>query len=357
MQFGTFRTLTASMLRSSLVHSEGRAMKITCQAAAGIMPLVVIFAAPGLAHAAVVVPPSYSVEAEVVGAYSQNGSTALYNPGPNSVGEVGSARLGGGLANGYALAGPFGGGAVLASVWFGPSTVTLTSGSISEDVESSVNYTIQVNGPSGYVVPLHIDAILSAAKVTATDLSGHPIQVVDYGGGQFGLATDTGFYRVGASAGIQIAQYYYNTSIFQYVQYSGGTWGVDSTLNTVINGNSFPTYDIKAKGVELDQIINVLPNTDINVSLYANALLDYSFGGDDPQYATTSAEVDPVFTIADPVLASLYTINGVPEAVAPVPEPATWAMMICGFGLVGTLARRRRNLEQRRCQIQTVWST
>lgn len=29
----------------------------------------------------------------------------------------------------------------------------------------------------------------------------------------------------------------------------------------------------------------------------------------------------------------------------PVPEPATWAMMILGFGLVGGVLRRRRNLE------------
>ena len=30
-----------------------------------------------------------------------------------------------------------------------------------------------------------------------------------------------------------------------------------------------------------------------------------------------------------------------PEAVAAVPEPATWAMMIGGFGLVGVALRRR----------------
>ena len=28
-------------------------------------------------------------------------------------------------------------------------------------------------------------------------------------------------------------------------------------------------------------------------------------------------------------------------AVAPVPEPGTWAMMILGFGLVGGMMRRR----------------
>ncbi|MFA7439489.1 MAG: PEPxxWA-CTERM sorting domain-containing protein [Sphingomonadaceae bacterium] len=30
-----------------------------------------------------------------------------------------------------------------------------------------------------------------------------------------------------------------------------------------------------------------------------------------------------------------------------IPEPATWAMMIAGFGLVGTAARRRRDASVR----------
>jgi hypothetical protein len=29
----------------------------------------------------------------------------------------------------------------------------------------------------------------------------------------------------------------------------------------------------------------------------------------------------------------------------PIPEPATWAMLIAGFGLVGTAARRRPALQ------------
>ncbi len=45
----------------------------------------------------------------------------------------------------------------------------------------------------------------------------------------------------------------------------------------------------------------------------------------------------------DPAYAPLYTLEGLPEgAVAAAPEPATWAMMAVGFGLIGGLMWYRR---------------
>lgn len=38
------------------------------------------------------------------------------------------------------------------------------------------------------------------------------------------------------------------------------------------------------------------------------------------------------------------TIDFTPSSMGAVPEPATWSMMILGFGLVGTMARSRRRL-------------
>lgn len=35
-------------------------------------------------------------------------------------------------------------------------------------------------------------------------------------------------------------------------------------------------------------------------------------------------------------------VQGLPGSLGGIPEPATWAMMLMGFGLVGTLARRGR---------------
>lgn len=46
-------------------------------------------------------------------------------------------------------------------------------------------------------------------------------------------------------------------------------------------------------------------------------------------------------TPADKITAGFGTYSLVPIASAPLPEPATWAMMVVGFGLIGATMRRR----------------
>ena len=47
-----------------------------------------------------------------------------------------------------------------------------------------------------------------------------------------------------------------------------------------------------------------------------------------------------------PTAAIHKVIAGRVEQILAVPEPATWAMLITGFGLVGTALRRRERLAQ-----------
>ncbi len=54
------------------------------------------------------------------------------------------------------------------------------------------------------------------------------------------------------------------------------------------------------------------------------------------------AYVDPVITIAPGVTGFTLFSSGPPMGAGAVPEPASWALMLAGFGAVGGLARRRR---------------
>lgn len=83
----------------------------------------------------------------------------------------------------------------------------------------------------------------------------------------------------------------------------------------------------------------------------------YAVGDDETNFNTTSTTtytIDQTRTGTDTYLTSRqYTLTGlVPSAgggggVGGVPEPASWAMLIAGFGLVGATARRRRKTEGR----------
>ncbi len=65
--------------------------------------------------------------------------------------------------------------------------------------------------------------------------------------------------------------------------------------------------------------------------------------------ACTAVPAFAISSVSGPVAQSLpasVSSGGVSPMLASgvVPEPATWAMMIAGFGLVGAMVRRRRLL-------------
>ncbi|WP_243453749.1 PEPxxWA-CTERM sorting domain-containing protein [Sandaracinobacteroides saxicola] len=95
--------------------------------------------------------------------------------------------------------------------------------------------------------------------------------------------------------------------------------------------------------------------TEVRVFSDANDLL-WSSGVITPP-ATGHLLVSPGVSFAGGLTVNLYsrTVFGIDQiryttapTVAPIPEPGTWALMIAGFGLVGsTLRRRRRSLMPR----------
>jgi hypothetical protein len=85
--------------------------------------------------------------------------------------------------------------------------------------------------------------------------------------------------------------------------------------------------------LSLNQTIDVAPDTDIVVTMFASSNI-ISFAGNGRR--SSGVLLDPLFDIA-PEYASLYTLVGLPEgtASAAVPEPTTWAMMVVGFAGLG----------------------
>jgi hypothetical protein len=86
---------------------------------------------------------------------------------------------------------------------------------------------------------------------------------------------------------------------------------------------------------------SVMANQINTVTLFASGYVNGTSSGHVDIYA------DPVFSFAEPVDGySLSFSNGVGNSVvtdslAGVPEPASWALMIAGFGLAGAALRRR----------------
>lgn len=91
---------------------------------------------------------------------------------------------------------------------------------------------------------------------------------------------------------------------------------------------------------DADRVFYMQPSKTYYVEMLASAGVTAS-----PNNAHAEAMVDPTFTILGDYALN-YRVMGVPGGdttppTNPVPEPASWAMMIAGFAAVGSMMRRR----------------
>ncbi|MCW5625569.1 MAG: PEP-CTERM sorting domain-containing protein [Burkholderiales bacterium] len=99
---------------------------------------------------------------------------------------------------------------------------------------------------------------------------------------------------------------------------------IDFTAN---GGDGFP---FPALDVDFENLPNTITYQEALANYIAASVEDGGLGG--------------LITAARYGAASPFDDAGrlVDRAIAPVPEPATWAMMFGGLGIIGWLARRRR---------------
>lgn len=132
------------------------------------------------------------------------------------------------------------------------------------------------------------------------------------------------------------------------VQASGGATigiGAASNVNVALGTSPGFDYDQSYSGT---QSFFARPG-DVNVvDLQASANLDGDsshFGGYVSAYADPYITIDPDFAAAHPGY-SLSFSDGVGNTLAgAVPEPAGWALLLTGFGIIGAALRRRSAMQ------------
>lgn len=108
--------------------------------------------------------------------------------------------------------------------------------------------------------------------------------------------------------------------------------GFENSVKYVVNGTIFSLGDRGANGG-----LGAIPGSS---SYYENAQISFA----------NSSAFSSLFTLTSPEPVHFYIFDdflsdnsgGVSLALTSVPEPANWILMIVGFGLVGGLARHRK---------------
>jgi hypothetical protein len=141
-----------------------------------------------------------------------------------------------------------------------------------------------------------------------------------------------------------------NTSISQSVNLDGGTYSFSFYLNGLVNGLG-TTFDYSPSVIlDLSGPGGVLLATTvygIDNRTWTAFDFDFSVATSGIYSLTFTAPSTPVLPVGQNY--NFIALDHVELIASPVPEPETYAMMLAGLCLLGVMARRRKDLQQKKC--------
>jgi choice-of-anchor A domain-containing protein len=305
----------------------------------------------GVGRASQGATPSSRATLTVVG--NTGGNSIQLQNGPNgSSGTVGTppgvtvgGNLGGGLNMNAGGATVLVGGSIANTNGSNGSTITAGGGKVGN--LNANGATVQLNQGAAFSAPLLAGLTAEQAKLEA-DLKA-------LSGKLAGLETTAGnstsvfgsrltFNAVNSGNGTSV--FNLTDAIFAFGEFDMQL--ADPTLTVIVNIFGDGSYDWNAnaiQGLNASLNDNIIWNFSDATTLNVNRM---THGSILAPYARLANRADMEGSI---VAASfqqsgqvhLGTFNGNIGFEEPVPEPASWAMMIAGFGLVGAMMRRRRS--------------
>lgn len=304
----------------------------------------------GVGRASQGATPSSRPTLTVVGNTSGN-SVQLQN-GPNGPsGTVGTppgmtvgGNLGGGLNMNAAGATVLVGGSIANTNGSSGSTITAGGGQVGN--LNANGATVQLNQGAAFSAPLVAGLVAEQAKLEA-DLKALSVELA-------GLETTAGnstsvfgsrltFNAVNAGNGTSV--FNMSEAMFAFGEFDMQL--ADPTLTVIVNIFGDGSYSWNANsilGLNAGLNDNVIWNFSDATSLTINRM---THGSILAPFAHLANSADMEGTVVAGSFRQggqvhLGTFNGDIGFEEPIPEPATWAMMIVGFGLVGWTVRRRR---------------
>jgi hypothetical protein len=132
-------------------------------------------------------------------------------------------------------------------------------------------------------------------------------------------------------------------------EFSGIASGTSLTLSSVTATKGTAVSFVSSFGTFVGNIINVAaipaPNARVGLNIFGNFTPTGSLSAFMPGPAdltlsfTQTGELSP--NDPQPSVSGSFTFSS-PSMIAAVPEPMSWALLITGFGMTGTVLRRRR---------------